>query len=233
MTIVGAVDQHDPGAPALMWRDTVVSYGELAAGMRAAATHVATLPPGPIGLRAKKSPAAITFVLGCLAAGRTVVLPSPTLPDETLTTLFERAGCGAVVTETGGCTGDTEPSTVDTPFMLTTSGSTGTPKLVPITTQGIERFAQWTHDEFDVGPGRRVLNYAPLNFDLCLFEIWATLRHGGCVVLVDPEIAADCDALLALLTAAQPPCRAGGTACSTGSSRRRPAARARCRRSPT
>lgn len=198
------IDQHDPDSPALMWRDTVVSYGELAAGMRAAAAHVATLPPGPIGLRAKKSPEAVAFVLGCLAAGRTVVLPSPTLPGEILTTLFEQAGCGAVITEIEHRTGEVELSTVDIPFMLTTSGSTGIPKLVPLTAQGIERFAQWTHDEFDVGPGRRVLNYAPLNFDLCLFEIWATLRHGGYVVLVDPEIAADCDTLLALLTNTEP-----------------------------
>jgi acyl-coenzyme A synthetase/AMP-(fatty) acid ligase len=210
-TLAGAVDQHarsQPDAPALLWRDTVVTYRELAAGMRAAAAGVADLPSGPVGVRAKKSSAAVTFVLGCLAAGRTVVLPSPTLPDETLDLLFERAGAGAVVDEAGlarfTSSGDAEPAAVDIPFMLTTSGSTGVPKLVPLLAQGIEAFARWVHDEFDVGPGRRVLNYAPLNFDLCLFEIWATLRHGGCAVLVDPEIAADCDTLLAFLAQTRP-----------------------------
>jgi acyl-coenzyme A synthetase/AMP-(fatty) acid ligase len=135
------------------------------------------------------------------------VLPSPTLPADTLDTLFGLAGAGAVVDESGvdhHGTGDLAPSQVDIPFVLTTSGSTGVPKLVPLTAEGVERFAGWVHDVFDVGPGRRVLNYAPLNFDLCLFEIWATLRHGGCVVLVDPEIAADCDTLLAFLERTRP-----------------------------
>lgn len=209
-TLASAVDLHahnQPGAPALIWQDTVVSYRELAAGMRAAAAGVAALPAGPIGVRAKKSAQAVTFVLGCLAAGRTVVLPSPTLPNETLEALFAKAGAGAVVGADDLArftTGDAEPSEVDVPFMLTTSGSTGVPKLVPLPAQGIERFTNWVHDEFDVGPGRRVLNYAPLNFDLCLFEIWATLRHGGCAVLVDPEIAADCDTLLAFLAETRP-----------------------------
>lgn len=212
-TIAGSVDRHaadNPGAPALIWQDTVITYGELAAGMRAAAAGITALPDGPVGVRAEKSPAAVTFVLGCLAAGRTVVLPSPSLPADTLATLFERAGCGAVVSTVDlerFTVGDAIPvamSEKDTAFMLTTSGSTGVPKLVPLAAGGIERFTHWVHDEFDVGPGRRVLNFAPLNFDLCLFEIWATLRHGGCVVLVDPAIGADCDALFALLAKSGP-----------------------------
>jgi acyl-coenzyme A synthetase/AMP-(fatty) acid ligase len=209
-TLAGAVNRlagSQPDAPALIWQDTVVSYRELAEDMRAVAAGVATLPAGPIGVNAKKSARAVTFVLGCLAAGRTVVLPSTTLPAETLDALFTHAGVGAVADASDlerFTDGDAEPSEVDIPFMLTTSGSTGVPKLVPLTAQGIERFTQWVHDEFDVGPGRRVLNYAPLNFDLCLFEIWATLRHGGCAVLVDPEIAADCDTLLAFLEETRP-----------------------------
>jgi acyl-coenzyme A synthetase/AMP-(fatty) acid ligase len=219
--IAHAVARHAarrPDDPALLWRGTAVGYGELAAGMRAAAARVAGLAPGPVGVRAEKSPSAVAFVLGCLAAGRTVVLPSPALPEETLTALFDRAGCGAVVTaddlagdiadDIAGLAGGTaEPVATDagdTAFMLTTSGSTGVPKLVPLTAGGIERFTHWVHEEFDVGPGRRVLNYAPLNFDLCLFEIWATLRHGGCVVLVDPAAAADGGALLDLLASTGP-----------------------------
>ena len=34
-----------------------------------------------------------------------------------------------------------------------------------------------------------VANYAPLNFDLCLLDIWTTLKQGGCVVLVDQDRA--------------------------------------------
>ncbi|GAA2212412.1 hypothetical protein GCM10009850_078740 [Nonomuraea monospora] len=78
-----------------------------------------------------------------------------------------------------------------TAFILTTSGSTGTPKLVPLSTGAVSAFTRWAGDAFGLGPGEVVLNYAPLNFDLCLLDIWATLRHGGCVALVDPAVAAN------------------------------------------
>ena len=210
-TIAAAVERHaheHPDDPALMWRDTVVTYGDLARGMRAAAARVAGLAPGPVGVRAEKSADVVTFVLGCLAAGRTVVLPSPALPAGTLTALFDRAGCGAVVTAAdiaapagGAAAPAPEPGIA---FMLTTSGSTGVPKLVPVPSAAVERFATWVHERFDVGRGRRVLNYAPLNFDLCLFEIWATLRTGGCVVLVDAAVAADGGALHDLVATTAP-----------------------------
>ena len=32
-------------------------------------------------------------------------------------------------------------------------------------------------------------NYAPLNFDLCLLDIWTTLKHGGTVAMVDQDRA--------------------------------------------
>ncbi|MFI7677518.1 AMP-binding protein [Actinophytocola sp. NPDC049390] len=212
-TIATAVALHAherPDAPALVWCDTVVTYGELADGVRAAAAGVAGLPPGPVGVRAEKSADSVTFVLGCLAAGRTAVLPSPALPEDTLTALFERAGCGAVVTAADIAVLGSRAATPvagqahDVSFMLTTSGSTGMPKLVPLNADAVERFTHWVHDRFDVGPGRRVLNYAPLNFDLCLFEIWATLRHGGCVVLVDAATAADGARLADLLGTTTP-----------------------------
>ena len=73
--------------------------------------------------------------------------------------------------------------------MLTTSGSTGLPKIVPLPAGGVDRFTDWAAEQFDIGPGTVVANYAPLNFDLCLLDIWTTLKHGGCVALVDQDRA--------------------------------------------
>ncbi|UBU18007.1 AMP-binding protein [Nonomuraea gerenzanensis] len=203
----------DPAAPALRTRTGTVSYGELAALAGHAQAELTTLPPGPVAVLAKKSPEAIALVLGCLAAGRPVLLPPIDLGPVALRELCERAGCAQVLAtdaeqagehpdlvtriitrgETGGPPLPQPAPVTDahTAFILTTSGSTGTPKLVPLSTGAVTRFTGWAGDAFGLGPGEVVLNYAPLNFDLCLLDIWATLRHGGCVALVDPAVAAN------------------------------------------
>ena len=73
--------------------------------------------------------------------------------------------------------------------MLTTSGSTGLPKIVPLPASGIDAFTDWAAEQFEIRPGTMVANYAPLNFDLCLLDIWTTLKHGGCVAVVDQDRA--------------------------------------------
>jgi acyl-coenzyme A synthetase/AMP-(fatty) acid ligase len=89
-------------------------------------------------------------------------------------------------------------------FMLTTSGSTGLPKIVPLTVGAVDRFTAWAHERFGLGTGRTVLNFAPLNFDLCLLDVWATLRYGGRVVLVDAPSAGRAGVLRRLLADTRP-----------------------------
>ncbi|MFI8510853.1 AMP-binding protein [Streptomyces sp. NPDC085460] len=193
-----------PTAPALVWEDRPVGYGELYAMAARARARVEALPgpAGPVGLLVRKSPQAVALVLGCLLAGRSFLLPSRELPEEPLRSLYAQAGCRAVLgTEphplvdhpmdlTTGPRTDAPPAPVpeDTAgFLLTTSGSTGLPKIVPVPTGAVTRFTAWAGESFPLGPGARVLNYAPLNFDLCLLDIWSTLAHGGTVVLADPD----------------------------------------------
>src|SRR2546429_2896731 len=143
-----------------------------------------------------------------MAAGRPVLRAPPALPALTVADLCERAGCTHLLSPDGtvapgpatGEPRDTEPASI----MLTTSGSTGTPKVVPLGTPAIDRFTEWAHGRFDLGAGRRVLNYAPLNFDLCLLEIWATLRNGGQVIMVEPDRAASGRAMADLLARTAP-----------------------------
>ncbi|MGA4837484.1 AMP-binding protein [Streptomyces sp. G45] len=189
-----------PDATALVTRGQHTTYGELAvlvADASAHLTHLDTSGGEPIGVPATKTPRTIALVLACLRAGLPVVLPSAALPATTLRQLLARAGCRHVITSDD--IGPARATTAVTPaapvgpgdvaFVLTTSGSTGLPKLVPLTAGAVERFADWAAERFDLGPGASVLNYAPLNFDLCFLDVWATLHHGGQVVLVDPDAA--------------------------------------------
>lgn len=199
---------RDPDAPALVWRDSETSYGEL---YRMALRHQDAIdrldlePAEPVGVLAAKSPPAVALVLGCLLAGRGFLLPSAALPHQTLRTLFDAAGCRYVlspdaVRNRGALGGPRAEVAPGTGFMLTTSGSTGRPKIVPLGAAGVHRFVSWAAGRFGIGPGRTVLSYAPLNFDLCLLEVWTTLACGGRVVLCDPAHAASGRRLAGLLT---------------------------------
>jgi acyl-coenzyme A synthetase/AMP-(fatty) acid ligase len=205
--------RRSPAAPALFCSaerpvDGAVSYGSLAALAEAAQAPLRVLPPGPVAVTGPKSPGVIAAILACLADARPVLLPPAGLSPAALAGLCERAAAvgtldgGGRVTAFGPAAGTAggggrvtsrgpaDPLLADACFVLTTSGSTGTPKLVPLPASGVDRFVSWAARQFSIEPGTVVLNYAPLNFDLCLLDIWATLARGGCAVLVDPGRAA-------------------------------------------
>lgn len=200
--------ERTPDAPALWWNGTPTSYRELADATAAArgllAEHV---PAGAtVAVLDDKSPGAVAAVLASLASGRPALLPSPTLPPDHLAAVMAEAGCryvlaGATVTATGpqrgDCCGEAVPP--DTALVLTTSGSTGIPKAVPLPHRAVDAFTDWAAGAFGITESTPVLNYAPLNFDLCLLDVWTTLAHGGQVVLVDATTAASGPRLLRLL----------------------------------
>jgi acyl-coenzyme A synthetase/AMP-(fatty) acid ligase len=207
--------QRQPDAPALIWDGEPISYGELQelSDASLADLQAAALPADrPVGLRAKKSPEAIGLILACLRAGTPFLLPSIELASETLAQLFAQAGTSQVLSPHGprsesaaslralvdDVRGAPEAEDSEWPpaggvdditFMLTTSGSTGLPKVVPLTAGGVDAFTDWAAEQFEIKPGTVVANYAPLNFDLCLLDIWATLKHGGTVAMVDQDRA--------------------------------------------
>ncbi|MEW2625156.1 AMP-binding protein [Streptomyces sp. NPDC048106] len=200
-----AIARLRPGAVALAGmpgEDTDVSYGELAALAERTGRSLgaAFAEDRPLALVAAKTPASIALTLACLSAGRPLLLLSPDLGGDTTATLAERAGAQALATVEGGrlvwtTLPDGSRSAAAVPegtrLVLTTSGSTGVPKLVPLTAGALDAFTAWAGGFLGLDGDSRVLNYAPLNFDLCLLDIWATLRHGGRVLLVDPARAAE------------------------------------------
>jgi acyl-coenzyme A synthetase/AMP-(fatty) acid ligase len=223
---VAAHAERAPDEPALIWDGQATSYRELH-GMAddAFAEHdLESLPADrPIGIRAKKSPEAIALILACLRSGRPFLLPSIELAADTLAKLFAQAGVSTVLSPSGPRSDsaaslralvDEQPAHApDAPasqwppadgadgitFMLTTSGSTGLPKIVPLRAEGVDAFTDWAAGQFGIGAGTVVANYAPLNFDLCLLDIWTTLKHGGTVVMVDQDRATQSPYLAALI----------------------------------
>ncbi|GHB52105.1 hypothetical protein GCM10010347_22470 [Streptomyces cirratus] len=202
-----------PDATALLFNGEATGYRELYELAGREQERLAGLPlaPGePVGVLADKSPAAVALVLACLLSRRPVLLPSPALADSLLADLFAQAGCAHVLAP-GGAVARVAPNPLtgasplppeeaaEVALMLTTSGSTSLPKTVPLCRDALDRFGAWAGPAFGIGPGRTVLNYAPLNFDLCLLDVWTTLARGGRVVLVDPARATHGSHLLDLI----------------------------------
>ena len=48
-------------------------------------------------------------------------------------------------------------------------------------------FIEWAAEEFAVGPGDRLSSFAPLHFDLSVFDLYAAARGAAAVVLVPPK----------------------------------------------
>lgn len=199
---------------ALIWHGDQLTYGEFGAMVRSAegTLHELELADGvPVAILAKKSPRAIATIFACLAAGRPFLLPSVDAGNTVLDALCEQAGCShlllpgladgpfTAVSRPGGLphhAGAISPVPAGTGFMLTTSGSTGRPKIVLIPRRAVDRFVAWAGAHFELAPSRTVLNYAPLNFDLCFLDIWASLTWGARVALVDQDQATNAEHLL-------------------------------------
>ncbi|MDH6707867.1 amino acid adenylation domain-containing protein [Kitasatospora sp. MAA19] len=220
--LVGSFVSHatsHPGDPALVWHGEETTYRELHRLAERERVRIARLAPGedePIGILAAKSPSAIALVLACLLEGRRfLLLPAPTPEGRTPHALVEQAGIRHVLSPEspqapgpgpGASDRPAEPKAprrtepADVSFMFTTSGSTGRPKIVPLSTGAVDRFTTWAGERFGIRRGTTVLNYAPLTFDLCLLDIWTTLKYGGRVVLVDPARATHPGHLLDLVS---------------------------------
>ncbi|HXB21453.1 MAG TPA: amino acid adenylation domain-containing protein, partial [Candidatus Solibacter sp.] len=82
-----------------------------------------------------------------------------------------------------------------TAYVIYTSGSTGRPKGVTIEHRSVATFIAWSGSVFNREEWAGVLASTSICFDLSVFELFATLSHGGTVLLAHsalelPELAA-------------------------------------------
>jgi thioesterase domain-containing protein len=75
----------------------------------------------------------------------------------------------------------------DLAYVIYTSGSTGRPKGVMIEHAHAVNFVRAEYEHWSVGPGDRMLQFASLNFDVSVFDIFVALLSGATLVLGTSE----------------------------------------------
>ncbi|MEU0859463.1 thioester reductase domain-containing protein [Streptomyces griseofuscus] len=154
--------------------------------LEAGAVHL-PLDPGTPGRR-------FTAMIRDAAARCLVTLPGaavpPSLPLVRVTT-HELEGVRAARTEPCRTTGRVA---TDAAYLIYTSGSTGVPKGVLCHHRGLVRFVTAVRPAVP-GPGDRLLTTASPTFDVSCYEIFCTLLNGACLVLPEPDVLLDTQAL--------------------------------------
>jgi amino acid adenylation domain-containing protein/FkbM family methyltransferase len=201
-----------PDAVAVRAPTACLTYAELDRQARRLAHRLRALGIGPedrVGICLERTAEMVVAVLGVLAAGGAYVPLDPANPPQRLEFMMRDAGVGALIASPGTAPrqgsggpapalelltaqGLPDPGAGDLPdevepenlaYVIYTSGSTGRPKGVAISHRSAVALVSWAVSYFSPARLAGVLAASGLGFDLSVFEIFAPLACGGCVVL--------------------------------------------------
>ena len=223
--LVEAQTARTPDAPAVVGAGAGLTYRELDRRANALARLLRGAgvgPDVPVGVCLERSATAVVAVLAVFKAGGAYVPLAPEYPAERLTFMLADSRAPVLVADPAAWTqpvpagvtllpppasdavADPLPDATDDPrhlaYVIYTSGSTGRPKGVAMEHGPLLNLLQWQTRALPLAAGTRVLQFAPLSFDVSFQEIFSTLAAGGTLVLVPEEVRRDPRGLLRLLT---------------------------------
>ncbi|GAA4203195.1 hypothetical protein GCM10022252_60460 [Streptosporangium oxazolinicum] len=201
--LIAAQAGRTPDATAVDGDDGRLTYRELDERARELAGWLAAEGVGPGTVAAiclPRSARLVTVVAGVLYAGGAFLALDPAQPAPRLEYLLSDAAAAVLVStgeilgglpEGGGRRLDldrrdpartAEPRPAgprDLAYMIYTSGSTGLPKGVLLEHSGACNLVVALAPELGIGPGVRLLQFAPPTFDAWVWEVFTTLVSGG------------------------------------------------------
>ena len=208
--------QAQPAAVALLFREDVLTYAQLdVQANRLAHRLIASgvTPEVKVGIAVERSVEMVVALLAILKAGAAYVPLDPEYPADRLAYMVEDSDIGLLLTqswirsrmpareglrvlELDSLEFVEEPThnpcaalnRENLAYVIYTSGSTGRPKGVGITHRSLVEHTQAAIDFFGLTTADRMLQFATLNFDGCIEQLFPPLVAGASVVLRDPAL---------------------------------------------
>ncbi|KEO82561.1 non-ribosomal peptide synthetase, partial [Tumebacillus flagellatus] len=163
-------------------------------------------PEEPVGMMLDRSPNAILALLGILKAGGVYLPLDPTYPRERLDYMIQDSGVRFVISQ-GSLVDSFDSSAFEVvdidvaladsaeitalpqthanqaAYIIYTSGSTGTPKGVVVEHSAVSKHVQTVQSHYEITDEDIVLQFASLNFDASLEQLFSALLSGATVFL--------------------------------------------------
>jgi amino acid adenylation domain-containing protein len=192
--------ERTPDAPAVVWEEGSLTYGELAGRVERLAAELREQGVGPetvVALCLERSPELVTWALAVLEAGGAYLPIDPAQPAERRQWILEDSGAW------DGHTDEHGPTRTDTElaYVIYTSGSTGTPKGTELCHRGLSSLIAWHRRTYGLGPGDRSALLAGPGFDASVWETWAPLTSGAALHIPPRDVVLSPAALLAWMAA--------------------------------
>ncbi len=207
--------QH-PQAPAVIFADQQLTYQQLNRRSNQLARHLRKLGVGPetlVAIVTHRSPEMIVAILGVMKAGGAYLPVDPTYPSERVAFMLKDSAAPVLLTQERlraqlpahdarevlldadwpiiAQEDDDNLDLTTTPekiaYVIYTSGSTGKPKGAALRHRGLSNLTEVQRRAFGVGPGVRVLQFAPFSFDASVWETFMALANGGTLCLAPQE----------------------------------------------
>ena len=217
-----------PEALAVVFEEQSLTYAELNRRANQLAHHLRSLDVGPdvpVGLCVERSLEMVVGMLGILKAGGAYVPLDPSYPEERIVFMLDNTAAPVLLAyrlETGCLTAyrgkvlwmdrlaaDTSGQSPVNPapitasenlaYVIHTSGSTGRPKGVMISHRALVNHMCWIIRQFGFTAADRILQKTPISFDASVWEFYAPLLSGGCLVMAPVDAHRNPPALVRMM----------------------------------